>query len=65
MKRGERRARTERIVKRRLRLAKSSYAGAFWEKKPGMLKKRAPVCNCRTCRTARKPQGPKRGKEGA
>lgn len=47
--RGERRARTERVVKRRC-----TVASDFWRKTPGRLKKRSPVCYCVICRLGRK-----------
>lgn len=56
MNRGERRARTERVVNRRLRCA-----AAWWRKTPGKLKKRPPVCYCAMCRMARKGGSRKSG----
>jgi hypothetical protein len=49
MTRAERRARTERVVRRRLRRASS-----HWKSTPGKLKKRPAVCYCTMCRLSRK-----------
>lgn len=54
--RGDRRARTERIVARRCLEAKRTGM----RMKPGEFRKRPPVCYCQMCRMARKP-GNKKG----
>lgn len=52
MDRSERRARTERIVKRRLKAAPKG--DTFFRAVPGKLRKKPPVCYCRICRMSRK-----------
>lgn len=49
MTRGERRARTDRIVKRRVKQAKVTSFRTI----PGKLKKTPPICYCVVCRWAR------------
>lgn len=57
LNRGDRRHRTDRIVKRRLKACDKS--DTYFHAKPGRLKKRPPVCWCQMCRLGRKPQKPK------
>lgn len=64
MKRGDRRAKTERVVRRRAKAAKVLGRGEYWQEKPGRMKKRSPVCYCSTCRLARKPSQKGRGPRG-
>jgi hypothetical protein len=54
LNRGERRQRTERVVKRRLACARWRWTGSYWTKVPGRLKKRPPVCYCPICVLSRK-----------
>ena len=60
-RRGNRRAKTTSVVKRRLKMVKCIYSegrDGYYISKPGRLKKNNTSCSCEMCKAGRKTQRP-------